>query len=111
MSEDFNLSRSVAKTRRLCRAAERVVVSVIAEAEALTGCVVLDVVPASASRLLVRVGLPGLASADEFHARRESLRAIKGKCRSELAVLLHRKRTPEVEFECFPLGARAVNNK
>lgn len=104
MSKKHEGSTVDTKMRRLCRAAERVVISVLAEQEALTGCILLDVIPVSTNRLIARVGLPKRISIAEFDTCTAAISITKARCRAELAVSINRKRTPVIEFELFPHG-------
>lgn len=94
--------RGDTRTRRLCRAVERVVASIMAEQEVLTGCSVLEVISRNSGRVVVRVGLPRVTENASLLAHIAVLRAIQGKCRSELAAAVNRKRVPTIEFEWIP---------
>lgn len=104
MSKKHDGSILDTKMRRLCRAAERVVISVLAEQEALTGCILLDVIPVSSNRLIARIGLPKRVSVAEFETCIAALPVTEARCRAELAVSINRKRTPVIEIELFPHG-------
>lgn len=91
------------KSHRLCRAAERVVASVMGEQAALTGCVLVDVVPLSAGRIVARIAAPSATEAAQWDGLWSAVRAMKARCRIRLAEMLNRKRTPQIEFELLPI--------
>ena len=91
------------KSHRLCRAAERVVASVMVEQAELTGCVLMDVVPLSAGRVVARIAAPSSTVGVQWDVLWSAVHSMKARCRVRLAVLLNRKRTPEVEFELLPI--------
>lgn len=103
MSGRMNNSMIDIKSHRLCRAAERVVASVMGEQAALTGCVLMDVVPLSTGRIVARIAAPSATEVAQWDGLWNAVRAMKARCRIRLAEMLNRKRTPQIEFELLPI--------
>jgi hypothetical protein len=101
-----NSTRSSDRIRqqRLCRAAERVVTSLVEDDAALTGCAVIEVIETRhGTRLIARIGAPASNHEAAFNERIAALARLRGPCRAALAHAVQRKRVPQIDFELYPL--------
>lgn len=100
-----NVSNATRKASQLCAQVEEIVGLALGESgdARLRELTMHSVVPgADSSRVLIRVVVPRGAGIDEIEAAYEALTHARSWLRQQVAAEIHRKRTPELDFQVLP---------